>query len=71
MLVSVVVRTHTEEEAIALALENVHDSTILDITDVEEFDECSTKQTPSSKLLPPSSSGQMSFDFEGTAKSRA
>lgn len=39
MQVAVVVRAADEEHAIGAALENVHDSTILHIVDVEEYDD--------------------------------
>lgn len=48
MEVSVIVRADDEEHAIGEALSNVHDGTIRDCV-VEEYDECLTKPTLSSR----------------------
>lgn len=47
--VSVIVRADDEEHAIGHALENVHDSTVSHVIDVEEVDDCSTKPMHSSR----------------------
>lgn len=46
--VSVIVRSEDEAHAMSDALLNVHDGTIRFMA-VEEYDECSTKQTPVSR----------------------
>ena len=49
MVISIIVRADTEEEAEATALEDVHNLSIRHISVAEYDDRCSTKSTPALK----------------------